>query len=850
MFSPVSESRGEEPLSRDEIKRVLEELNSPEACSWFAARCVLRALPLAIGGRWFEGREKRERWQQAHGKSLVAAIFAAFFHAQSGVDKAKLLNSPGHILDYAIAARSAVANARLAAYPVAYAVAVASASAAASVALPGYSSAAAAATSADYASASASAVSVDYAAAADAASSDAAAAAIKLRKETGSDIELIQSHSLAELLQLPLWNAGQPSGWSAFQNRVNQVFLGLDANLPTLLRGLEEGKPDWAGIQNWLQAWFDDYQQQQATKQAADPVTAEHTEVGSEKARTQRLALASLQQTRAETLATVDCLNRNRIVVALRQLITEREGDQHFALGLFGYWGSGKSSTIEQLKEQLGEQPQRIAIAEFNAWKNEKASNLAAMLAQTVVERLSSGLGIFGKLRLAMRLSVKRRARLAGDLKQDAGKVFAWLESWGWLALPPLLSVMVVGLLIWAIPIADGQWLEMPLKLLIGVGVSIALAYKSLAAFLKDNLTEFFKQVGVERPASLLQLPSYTDQRGLLGEIHLTLKALCELRLGDGEGYAGKQLLLVVDDLDRCGINAVKEVLDAVRLVADIPGVMTLVAIDERMAFAAVEKHYDQFGHAGRPPAQVAREYLAKVLQASIALPEVGEAEIDGYVEQVLFPGVERFVAEMPAEVSEVGAEIKTPEADAVSQAAAPVKDNGQAVASEQSAEAEASAPPTGEPPKLTPPIDLDSVQARALPEEVALFRSLATAYGFGNPRLLWRLHLSWRLLKSLYLGSGVYQFEQIELLMRLFFWREYYLQQEAQQRVKLQDWLTAGCRSEEEGPQHLVAALGRLKGELLGTVLAEKWEKIQALVDAVLLPASSHLSNSDAKVA
>lgn len=77
-------------------------------------------------------------------------------------------------------------------------------------------------------------------------------------------------------------------------------------------------------------------------------------------------ALSNLAKARAETLAERDFLGRQHITEALRQLIAEREGTQHFALGLFGSWGSGKSSLIFHLAEQLKKKHPEILIAEFN----------------------------------------------------------------------------------------------------------------------------------------------------------------------------------------------------------------------------------------------------------------------------------------------------------------------------------------------------------------------------------------------------------------------------------------------------------------------------------------------------
>ena len=531
-------------------------------------------------------------------------------------------------------------------------------------------------------------------------------------------------------------------------------------------------------------------------------------------------ALSLLIKARTETVAERDCLGRQDITAALRQLIAERDGTQHFAIGLFGAWGSGKTSLIRHLAEQLEEKHPDVLIVEFNAWKNEKASNLGAMLAQSVVEGLTSNLGLWEKFCLAIRLVDARNAWLRKGAPKWIQSVFPWLLVF-W---PPVLSFVAVVLLLWALPLPDGEWF----KWLSGSVAVIATTYHTMSTFLRKNLSEWFKHIDVRKALSSISLPSYSAYRGLAGEIHQTLGHLCALKLGEKDLPGGGTLLLVVDDLDRCAVNTVKEVFDAVRLVADIPRVITLVAIDERMAFAAVEKHYDQFGHAGRLPANVAREYLGKVLQASITLPIVDDEYVKSYVEDVLFSGVGK--GKHPSGVqSNEKFQVSTKHLPK------PVSDGRQDEMGDNY---------TTEVSKSTTK-QLSVTSQSALTEEMHLFRELAVQYGFRNPRQMGRLYLSWRLLKALVFGGRAYAMSDVESQMRLLFWREYRLQQDAQRRVELDDWLARGCEPNEL--QDLVPALGALKGAMIGTLMGQSWDKQVKLTDAILLPAGSLTSKEQA---
>jgi len=836
------------------LKKELQSFESPEACALIAARCALRVQPLLLiraEREWFE------QWWAAHAGNCCAGILAAWCHGASAISSES---------------RSAISAAANAGYT-----AIVAANAANTV-TAAVTAAAANAANTVTAAVTAAAANATVAAIAAANAVTAAKDDLFLTETIAADLAILKRAGPERLRTSRLWPTEAPSNWDESWQR---YLAKLDGRLPELLQGIAAGQARPEGVAQWLEGWFDRRQTgrdgadssdaarevdpqaevtppQDTTEQVlvqesifinqgqapeeiagsggagkADPHAGDSPPGDATEARLARASLASVQP---EGLASRDCLGRGKVVEALAQLVAERDGDRHLALGLFGPWGSGKSSTIAQLSAFLAQAHPEIRTAEFNAWKNEKATNLGAMLAQAVVDSLTQDLGLKDKMKLAMRLNLLRRATQRQAVARDVHSSRKWLEGWAWLVLPPLLTLITVLALIWALPLDLGQsGVQWP-KWLVSVAASVVVAYRGVAGFLERNLTGWFKRLGVEQPASLLRLPDYAGERGILGEIHLTLTQLCSLCLGrekDAADGRPRQLLQVVDDLDRCGINTVKEVLDAVRLVVDIPHVTTLIAIDERMAFAAVEKHYDQFGHAGRPPAQVAREYLAKVLQVSLVLPAVDRDGVRQYVDAQLFQGVAWLEDEKP--VKPVGDDF----APSGERQPGQQPDGGQASGPQGVPD---DAPPLPQPPEPAlmpaPPAGGDKLSLAAWPAEKGLFCDLVDAYDFGNPRLMLRLEITWRLLKSLWFGKAGYRYEDAEILLRLLFWREYCLQQTEERIRELDAGLVAG---EVSGfRQNLRAALGSLP-ELLkqGTIMELPAKRVLATVDAVLLPAA-----------
>lgn len=165
-------------------------------------------------------------------------------------------------------------------------------------------------------------------------------------------------------------------------------------------------------------------------------------------------AMSLLTKLRVEALAEQDFLGRERIKEALRKLITERDGTQHFALGLFGSWGCGKSSLILQLTKRLEQENPEVLVVEFNAWKNEKANNIGAMLAQSVVERLTEDLSPWQKITVAAQLVVARNAWFLKWTNESLKAIPPWLL----LFFPPLLLIVVVVVLVCSMPLPAGDW--------------------------------------------------------------------------------------------------------------------------------------------------------------------------------------------------------------------------------------------------------------------------------------------------------------------------------------------------------------------------------------------------------
>lgn len=117
-----------------------------------------------------------------------------------------------------------------------------------------------------------------------------------------------------------------------------------------------------------------------------------------------------------------------------------------------------------------------------------------------------------------------------------------------------------------------------------------------------------------------------------------------------------RQLVVLIDDLDRCLPDTAIDTLEAVRLFLFTKSTAFVVAADEAMIEYAVRKHFPDLPESSGPRTY-ARNYLEKLVQVPFRIPALGEMETRMYVSLLLIgaevgassPGYRALVAEAKA---------------------------------------------------------------------------------------------------------------------------------------------------------------------------------------------------------
>jgi hypothetical protein len=293
----------------------------------------------------------------------------------------------------------------------------------------------------------------------------------------------------------------------------------------------------------------------------------------------------------ADNETRVDLLNNEAIATTIVKLLRERA--QPVTVGVHGDWGAGKSSILEMIEAGLAGDDGVLCL-KFNGWRYQGFEDAKIAL----IEGIATGL-----------LEKRPALTKATGVVKDLFKRIDWLKvakHAGGLAFTAFTGI----------PTPD------QLRALTN-GLEAILADPAKLAT-KEHLTSVIHEVeSVLKPAK--------EAKHVPHEIAEFRKAFAHLLKDAGV----KQLVVLVDDLDRCLPDTAIETLEAIRLFVFTVGTAFVVAADEAMIEYSVRKHFPELPDT-TGPRDYARNYLEKLIQIPFRIPALGETETRIYVTLLL----------------------------------------------------------------------------------------------------------------------------------------------------------------------------------------------------------------------
>lgn len=256
-------------------------------------------------------------------------------------------------------------------------------------------------------------------------------------------------------------------------------------------------------------------------------------------------------------------------------------------IGVYGDWGSGKSSLMQMVEEKIkAEHKEDACCIRFNGWLFEGYEDAKTAFCGSILDAL----------RTEKTIPAQVKTRITKLLKKVDGKKI--LMKGGSVAL----DILLTG----------------------GLGSITYLTIDAITNALKDNLSnataDDIKEVlkGVLTENKNQSTSNRNDIKVFQEEFK---KILDESKI--------EHLVIFVDELDRCTPDTILDIFAAMRLFLFVEKTSFIIGADSRLVDYAIKSRYKNI--AGNE-LDISKEYLEKLIQYPVTIPKLDELELERYL--------------------------------------------------------------------------------------------------------------------------------------------------------------------------------------------------------------------------
>lgn len=261
-------------------------------------------------------------------------------------------------------------------------------------------------------------------------------------------------------------------------------------------------------------------------------------------------------------------------------------------IGLFGNWGSGKSTLLNLVDKKIkdkGEPPKVISIM-INAWMFEGYDDAKTALMDSILRVISENKSIAKECQEGIRNLIK---------KID------------WIRVGSLLAKK-------GIPLAVSAF----------TGNLMPAILSSIDSMKNMDLSkeEEIEKIG----GNIIKLKEFLrgqDEKESIIENIRTFRIEFEKLLDESKV---DNLIVMIDDLDRCTPDRILETLEAVKLFLSVRKTTFIIAMDEDVITYSIKRKYPRLSQGEE--IDVSKDYIEKIIQLPIKLPELSEIDIKNYI--------------------------------------------------------------------------------------------------------------------------------------------------------------------------------------------------------------------------
>lgn len=275
-------------------------------------------------------------------------------------------------------------------------------------------------------------------------------------------------------------------------------------------------------------------------------------------------------------------------LIDITKNIIENDNLSPCTIGVYGDWGSGKSSLVEMiLKDYKGNED--FLCLKFNGWLFEDYEDAKNALLGNILDK------------------IKEERTLGPKAKSLIKKLFKNIDYFG-LASKGLkygADLLLTG--------GIGTIADLTLNTVLGKA-------KKAGADVSETEVKKIMEGTFQKEEMRKNLRTFhTDFKELLNETNI------------------KKMVVFIDELDRCNHDTILETLEAIRLFVFATGTAFIIGADERQVMYAVRKRYPE---VQGNQIDIGKEYLEKMIQYPIKIPQLSTAEVEYYITCLFFQDV------------------------------------------------------------------------------------------------------------------------------------------------------------------------------------------------------------------
>lgn len=287
--------------------------------------------------------------------------------------------------------------------------------------------------------------------------------------------------------------------------------------------------------------------------------------------------------------AEIDYLNFGYMVDMVVDIATNRELSPS-TIGLYGDWGSGKSSLmklaqkkIEEKNTEIGDKKDSIKplCIEFNGWLFEGYEDTKTSLCGVILDALAD------EKRFSKEITDYAKTLIK---KIDFNKILGKGIKYG-------LDFFLTG----------------------GIGTLTDLTLSSVLSTIKTNVGETQAK---DLEEILNKFKKDDKTRTEIKNFREEFKQLLEKSKVEN-------VVVFIDELDRCLPDTVLEVFEAMRLFLFVEGMSFVIGADERLIQYSIKSKYKEVPGNNL---DIGKEYLEKVIQYPLYIPQLTRAEVNQYL--------------------------------------------------------------------------------------------------------------------------------------------------------------------------------------------------------------------------